>query len=178
MANTKITALTAIDAVVAADVVVIVDDVAGTPVTKKATIAQILASVPIVDTPSATNASALTWTAGTPITSVNSTYSWHRVGKFVHVRGNINGTAGLTITNVSFPLPGDLPTPAKPTGVSGNLAACYDGYCNMRTSLSSAGNTGRCTLRTNSTDSGFEISCNASSGSHLQVVWEVAYQAA
>ena len=41
MANTKTTALTAIDAIVAADIFPVVDDVAGTPITKKATATQL-----------------------------------------------------------------------------------------------------------------------------------------
>lgn len=43
-ANRRITELTAIDAVANADLVPVVDDVAGTPVTKKATVTQLLAS--------------------------------------------------------------------------------------------------------------------------------------
>lgn len=180
MSHTKITELTAIDAVSSADVLPIVDDVAGTPTTKKATVAQILESLPISATDSAANPETLTWTAGTaPSGTVNSTFSWFRVGKSIHARGNITATvAGATVSQVTFPVPAGLPTPAKPAGVSGNSAACYDGYCNMRTSLSSAGNTGRTVLRTNSSDTGFEILCNASSGSHLQVTWDITYQAA
>jgi hypothetical protein len=41
MADTKVSALTAIDALVAADLIPVVDDPAGTPVSKKATMAQV-----------------------------------------------------------------------------------------------------------------------------------------
>lgn len=129
------------------------------------------------DSPIATNPSSLTQTAGTPITNVSSTYSWCRIGLSVFARGCIVGTQGTTVSNISFALPPDMPTPAKPTGVTGNSAACYDGACNARTALNSAGNTGRTILRTNSTDTGFEISLNFSSGSHVQVNWEIQYEA-
>jgi hypothetical protein len=42
MADTKVSALTAIDALVAADLIPVVDDPAGTPVSKKATMAQVV----------------------------------------------------------------------------------------------------------------------------------------
>lgn len=76
---------------------------------------------------------AFTTTGGTnPSGTTNNTYQWSRIGKMVTVRVNLSwGTAGTgTVSDLSFNLPADLPTPKRPTGFTSTSDYLYlgDGY--------------------------------------------------
>jgi len=129
MANKKITDLTAIDAPVGADLLEIVDDVAGTPTSKKTTITKLFTSptlvTPALGTPASgvlTNCTGLpltglvatAWTPYTPtaspgagaFTDVTTAGRWIQVGKIVLFAVTITMTdIGTGSGNLGLTLP-------------------------------------------------------------------------
>jgi len=63
-----------------------------------------------------------TWTGTTaPSGTTNHTYSWNRIGNVVILRVSLDyTTAGTSISQVTFDLPSDCPSPELPSGVSAN----------------------------------------------------------
>ena len=87
MANAKITELTAIGTVALADLIPVVDDVAGTPVTKKATIEQLKSAIGrgVVDVADA--ATGGTGTSGDPWTGWDTAITWSANTRYIYRSG-------------------------------------------------------------------------------------------
>lgn len=89
MADAKITALTAIDTIALADLLPIVDDVAGTPVTKKATVEQLQVAMRIGEAVVrvADYATGGTGTSGDPWTGWDTAITWSANTRYIYRSG-------------------------------------------------------------------------------------------
>jgi hypothetical protein len=98
-----------------------------------------------------------TFTGTAPTTISSSTYQWNQVGTLVTVRVNLIYTTAGSITQVTIPLPIDMPTPLSPTGLSGALDILYYGVGMFNTATTTVSTLTRsCFLRRNAT-TGYEF---------------------
>lgn len=113
----------------------------------------------------------LSWTPTAPQTIVANTYKWNQVGSLVTVRINLVYTTAGSITQVSIPLPTDMPTPLSPTGLTGALDILYYGTGMFNTSTVAVANITRVAfLRRNTANTGYEFVVTYSAAIAVKVV--------
>jgi hypothetical protein len=143
MADAKISELTAIDAVAAADLLAIVDDPAGTPVTKKATASQIKDYIVAL---------ANTWTATQTITPAANTNALASTGY------SLTGSNAQSLIDLA----GTWNTSGTPTAIKHNVTDTASNASSLLmdlqlggTSLFKVAKTGAATFRVSGVDVGF-----------------------
>lgn len=120
------------------------------------------------------------WTGTTaPSGTANLSYQWQRDGNLVTASFvGIYTVAGSLLTAVRFPLPTDMPTPLRPTGVATTAShKSYVGLGHISTSALTLGTTTQSAfIVNNATDTTkFDVTCGASSLSALTFYITVSY---
>lgn len=121
-----------------------------------------------------TYSGSITWTgttapSGTP---TQHSYSWIQVGNVVSFYVClVYPTAGVTLSQVAFSLPSDMPTPLKPDGISAvtDIIAMCSGQLSASNGLSS--NIARAALRIDSANSNAFQFVVASSSANYRQAW-------
>ncbi len=110
------------------------------------------------------------WNSSNPTGATNHTYRWTRIGKMVNLSVTlIYATGGGTgNTQVLIPLPTDCPAPIEPSGLGAATDVLYTGAGHLSTGITSLSLAGRFGLRSNGTDTGYELIGSFGSGSSLR----------
>jgi hypothetical protein len=113
---------------------------------------------------SGTYTGTITW-GGTAPTSLTASYRWVRIGRRVDLNITlVYANAGTTNTTLLLTIPSDAPTPAEPSGATGNSNYLYPTYSIVNTNLTTLTNSQtRGGIRKNSGGSGYEIFMNFTS---------------
>jgi predicted RecA/RadA family phage recombinase len=119
----------------------------------------------------------IAWTGTTPPSgATDHTFRWQRVGSVVTMNiVLVYATAGSSLTAVSIELPSGAPTPIIPSGLSGNSSVLYPCAGHMSLNLTISANGPRSALRTNSTNTGFELTINQASANYRYAELTVTY---
>lgn len=119
------------------------------------------------------------WTGTAPSGTANLSYTWQRNGNLVTVAfTGIYSVAGSALTAVRFPLPTDMPTPIRPTGiVTTATAKVYAGLGQISASPITLGSSLQpCFIVNNATDTTkFDVLCGSSSTNATAFYLSVSY---
>lgn len=116
-------------------------------------------AVTIKDVAEQTYSGTITWSGGAdPSGSTSHRYRWSQIGNRVSVSIQLSySVAGTTNTQVLMNFPGDLPTPTKPTGFTGNSDLLYFGTGAIGSATTTPGSNPRVGIVTNSSSTGFQF---------------------
>jgi hypothetical protein len=110
---------------------------------------------------SGTYTGTITWGNVAP-TSLTATYRWVRIGRRVDLNITlVYANAGTNNQTLLLTMPSDAPTPAEPSGATGNSNYLYPVYSLVSTTLTTLSNVNtRGGIRKNSAGNGYEIFVN------------------
>jgi hypothetical protein len=110
---------------------------------------------------SGTYTGTITWGNVAP-TSLTATYRWVRIGRRVDLNITlVYANAGTNNQTLLLTMPSDAPTPAEPSGATGNSNYLYPVYSLVSTTLTTLSNVNtRGGIRKNSGGNGYEIFVN------------------